>query len=133
MEAGEVVRSILSSLACKYRFVLERLGRVTGQTFEALHIVGGGARNRLLCQLTANVTGLPVFAGPVEATALGNVLVQAIATGEVADLAQARELSASSSERTRLEPQASEQSAELYDRFLTVTGLASDNRDHVTA
>jgi rhamnulokinase len=132
-EPGDVVRSMLTSLACKYRFVLERLVRVTGQPFDVLHIVGGGARNQLLCQLTADLTGLPVFAGPVEATALGNVLVQAIATGEVADLTQARELSAASTERVRHEPQASAQSAELYDRFLTVTGLASDDRDHAIA
>jgi rhamnulokinase len=132
-EPGEVVRSILTSLACKYRFVLERLERVTGQRFEVLHIVGGGARNGLLCQLTANVTGVPVFAGPVEATALGNVLVQAIATGEIADLTQARELSAASAERVRHEPTAAAQSAELYERFLTVTGLASNDRDHAIA
>jgi rhamnulokinase len=107
-EPGEVVRSILN-------------------------IVGGGARNRLLCQLTADLTGLHVFAGPVEATALGNVLVQAIATGEVADLTQARELSAASSERVRHEPQDAAQSAELYDQFLTVTGLASNDRHHAIA
>jgi rhamnulokinase len=130
---GEIVRSILTSLACKYRFVLERLERVTGRTFEVLHMVGGGARNRLLCQLTADTTGLPVFAGPVEATALGNVLVQAIAVGEVADLAEARELSAASSERTRHEPRAATQSAELYERFLTVTGLGVSYRDHAIA
>jgi rhamnulokinase len=132
-EPGEIVRSILTSLACKYRFVLERLERVTGRRFEVLHIVGGGAQNRRLCQLTADLTGLPVFAGPVEATALGNVLVQAIATGEVADLTQARELSAASSERTPYEPGAAAQSAELYDRFLTITGLASNDRDHAVA
>jgi rhamnulokinase len=132
-EPGVLVRSILTSLACKYRFVLERLARVTGQTFDVLHVVGGGARNRLLCQLTANLTGLPVLAGPAEATALGNILVQAIATGEVADLTQARELSAASSERTRHEPEATAQAAELYDRFLTVTGLASNDRDHAVA
>lgn len=132
-EPGEIVRSILTSLACKYRFVLERLGRVTGRTFDVLHIVGGGARNRLLCQLTADLTGLPVFAGPVEATALGNVLVQAIAVGEVADLTQARELSAASSERTRLEPRAASQSAELYERFLSSTGLGVNDRDHAIA
>ena len=132
-EPGDVVRSILTSLACKYRFVLERLARVTGQSFDVLHIVGGGARNRLLCQLTADLTGLPVFAGPVEATALGNVLMQAIATGEVADLTQSRELAAASTERVRHEPQAPAQSAELYDRFLTDTGLASNDRDHAIA
>jgi rhamnulokinase len=132
-EPGEIVRSILTSLACKYRFVLERLQLVTEQAFEVLHIVGGGARNQLLCQLTADLTGLPVFAGPVEATALGNVLVQAMATGDVADLAQARERSAASSERVHYEPRAAHQSTELYDRFLTVTGLGVNDRDHAIA
>lgn len=132
-QPGEIVRSILTSLACKYRFVLERLRAVTGQSFELLHVVGGGARNALLCQLTADLTGLPVCAGPVEATALGNVLVQAIAVGELADLAQARELAAASTERVHYEPRAGQRSAELYDRFLTVTGLAVNERDHAVA
>lgn len=132
-EPGAIVRSILTSLACKYRFVLERLQRVTGRTFEVVHVVGGGARNRLLCQLTSDFTGLPVFAGPVEATALGNVLVQAIATGEVSDLTQARELSAASAERTRHEPGATARADEVYEQFLTVTGLATNDRDHAIA
>jgi rhamnulokinase len=132
-EPGELVRSLLTSLACKYRYVLERLQLVTGRSFEVLHIVGGGARNRLLCQLTADLTGLAVFAGPIEATALGNVLVQAMATGEVADLAQARALAAASVERERYEPQATGRSAELYERFLTVTGLEADDRNHAIA
>jgi rhamnulokinase len=133
VQPGEIVRSILTSLACKYRFVLERLQLVTEQSFEVLHVVGGGARNRLLCQLTADLTKLPVFAGPIEATALGNVLVQAMATGEVADLVQARELAAASSERTPYEPRAAERSAELYDRFLIVTGLGADAHHHAVA
>lgn len=132
-DPGAIVRSILTSLACKYRFVLERLQSVTGQTFEVLHVVGGGARNRPLCQLTADVTGLPVLAGPVEATALGNVLVQAMATGEVADLAQARELAAASTRRVRYEPGAGRRSAELYERFLAATKLGIDDRDHAVA
>ena len=115
-EPGDVVRSILTSLACKYRFVLERLQLVTGQTFQVIHVVGGGARNRLLCQLTSDLTGRPVFAGPIEATALGNVLAQAMATGEVADLAQARELSAVSS-AVLYEPRAKQQSASFTTGF----------------
>ena len=106
---------------------------MSGTDVEVLHIVGGGSNNTLLCQGAADAAGLPVVAGPAEATALGNVLVQAIATGEVTDLTQARELSAASSERTRHEPEAPGQSAELYDRFLTVTGLASNDRDHAIA
>ena len=75
--------SILISLACKYRLVLEQLQLVSGRRVEVVHVVGGGVRNTLLCQLTADVLGLPVLAGPEEATALGNVLVQARACGEL--------------------------------------------------
>jgi rhamnulokinase len=132
-EPGDLVRSILTSLACKYRFVLERLERVTGRTFETLHVVGGGARNRLLCQLTSDVTGLPLLAGPVEATALGNVLVQAMATEDIADLARARELAEASCERVHYEPRATAEASETYDRFLAVTGLSVNDRDPAVA
>ncbi len=78
---AEVVRSILESLAEGYAVTLRDAARISGQPIERVHIVGGGSRNALLCQLTANRTGLPVVAGPVEATAIGNVLVQARALG----------------------------------------------------
>jgi rhamnulokinase len=78
---GPIVRSVLVSLACKYRFVLEHIERVTGRSAECLHVIGGGAHNELLCQLTADVLGRSVLAGPAEASALGNVLVQARACG----------------------------------------------------
>lgn len=87
---GEIVRCVLESLALKYRYTLERHIQVTGRTVETIHIVGGGSQNPLLCQMTANATQRPVLAGPVEATALGNGLVQLIALGELDDLAQAR-------------------------------------------
>ena len=89
-DRGEIVRSILVSLACKYRLVLERLERVTGREVDVVHVIGGGSRNALLCQLTADLLGRPVLAGPVEATALGNVLVQARAVGELGSLAEMR-------------------------------------------
>lgn len=78
---AEYVRSILESLASAYADTLETIITVTGRDVRQVHIVGGGSQNRLLCQLTADRTGLPVVAGPVEATALGNVLVQARAAG----------------------------------------------------
>lgn len=78
---AEYVRSILESLATAYADTLETIVAVTGRDVRQVHIVGGGSQNRLLCQLTADRTGLPVLAGPVEATALGNVLVQARAAG----------------------------------------------------
>jgi rhamnulokinase len=123
---GELVRSILVSLACKYRLVLERLAQVTGRRVRALHVVGGGIRNTLLCQLTADVLGLPVLAGPEEATALGNVLVQARACGELAGLAQMRELVRASVHLERYEPAGGRPADEAYERFLSVTGLTSE-------
>ena len=87
---GAVVRCVLESMALKYRWVLERLEMVAGQRLDPIHIIGGGAQNRLLNQLTADATGRPVVAGPVEATAIGNILVQAIALGQLGSLAEAR-------------------------------------------
>ncbi len=78
---AEFVRSILESLATAYADTLTTIGAITGKDVRQVHIVGGGSQNRLLCQLTADRTGLPVLAGPVEATALGNILVQARAAG----------------------------------------------------
>lgn len=89
---GGLVRAALESLALTYRTVLFRLERLIGAPIERIHVVGGGARNRLLCQMTADACRRPVFAGPVEATAIGNLLMQLIAVGDVADVSQAREI-----------------------------------------
>jgi rhamnulokinase len=115
---GELARSILVSLACKYRVVLERLCRVSGREVDVIHVIGGGARNELLCQLTADVAGVPVLAGPVEATALGNVLVQARARGELASLADMRAVAAASAAPITYEPG---DPAGAYQRFLSLT------------
>ncbi len=124
---GETVRAILVSLACKYRIVLRSLERVTGRQVRRVHIIGGGARNALLCQLTADILELPVLAGPVEATALGNVLVQARGAGLVGSLAELRAIAAASARPQTFEP-AADRAAE-YERFLAVTRLA----DHAGA
>jgi rhamnulokinase len=89
---GAIVRTALESLVLKYREELGHLEHLGGSPIEHLHIVGGGTQNRLLCQLTADACNRPVLAGPVEATAIGNVLMQAIAAGDVADVPQAREV-----------------------------------------
>jgi sugar (pentulose or hexulose) kinase len=89
---GEIVRAALESLALQYRVNFNRIEHVTGKHIDTVHIVGGGCQNRLLCQFTADATAKPVIAGPIEATAAGNVLVQAIATGAVASLAEARQI-----------------------------------------
>jgi len=88
----EVVRCINDSLALKYKYAFDRLERASGIKVPSIHIVGGGAKNKLLCQLTANATGIPVFAGPYEAAGTGNLLNQLIAQGELRDYKEAREL-----------------------------------------
>jgi rhamnulokinase len=103
--SGAVVRCILESLAFTYRVVIEQLIAVSGQPVDVIHIVGGGAQNPLLCQMTANATGRLVLAGPVEATALGNGLVQLIALGELSNLAEARAVVRRSFAPQRYEPQ----------------------------
>jgi rhamnulokinase len=123
---GELIRSIFVSLACKYRLVLERLEAASGREVRTIHVIGGGARNALLCQLTADLTGCAILAGPVEATALGNVLVQARAAGELGSLAEMRAVSAASVLPTPYEPSDRRGEAEAtYRRFLDATGLAA--------
>ena len=104
---GELVRCCLDSLALKYRWTFERLEELRGP-LDALYIVGGGTQNELLSQLTADCLGKPVIAGPIEATAAGNVLIQAMASGQVRDLAQIRDVVRASFPSQRFEPRASE-------------------------
>jgi rhamnulokinase len=104
---GQVIRVALEAVALKTRIVLEQLERVSGRRIAVIHMVGGGARNRLLCQLTADACGRPVQAGPVEATATGNILTQAMAVGAVGSLAEARKAIAASFEMDRYEPRPS--------------------------
>jgi rhamnulokinase len=122
---GETVRSILVSLACKYRWTLERLEAVSGREVHRIHVIGGGARNTLLCRLTADLCDREVHAGPVEATALGNVLVQARGAGEIGSLAELREVAAASADPVVHEPSGG---GETYERFLAVTGLRVEER-----
>ncbi|MGW0138519.1 rhamnulokinase [Streptomyces calvus] len=101
---AEVTRCILDSLALAHRKAVQDAQRLAGQGVDVVHIVGGGTRNALLCQLTADACGLPVVAGPTEAAALGNVLVQARAHGLVGDLPGMRRLLARTQPLTRYEP-----------------------------
>ncbi|HEY3285396.1 MAG TPA: rhamnulokinase family protein [Armatimonadota bacterium] len=102
---GALVRCALESLALKYRWVLERLEELSSKKLSVIHVVGGGSQNRLLCQFAANATQRPVIAGPVEATAIGNVLTQALAGGAISSLQEGRRIVASSFEMSRYEPQ----------------------------
>lgn len=87
---GELARCVFDSLALTYRKTLAEIASLNGYPASALHIVGGGVQNELLCQLTADVTEIPVMAGPVESTALGNIIVQLISSGELLNLAEGR-------------------------------------------
>ena len=116
---GEFVRCILDSLALKYRETVENIAAFTPKAPAAIHIVGGGSQDKLLCRAASDACGLPVYAGPVEATAIGNICAQAIALGELKDLSEARDLVSRSFELTTYEPDASEKAAwdEAYERF----------------
>lgn len=111
-------RAILESLAFKYRSVLQSLEELTGTRFAEIRIVGGGSRNRLLNQFTADATGRPVVAGPVEATALGNIAMQMLATGAVASLDEARRIIEHSFPVDRFEPRRTDLWDTEYARFL---------------
>jgi rhamnulokinase len=115
---GEIVRCALDSLALKYRHVLATLESILGRRLEPLHVVGGGSRNRLLCQLAADATGRTVVAGPVEATAVGNVAMQAMTLGHVASLAEARELVRRSFEIATYDPQPGAAVDDAYARLV---------------
>lgn len=119
---GGTVRCALESLALCYRWVLERLETLTGQRAEVIHIVGGGSQNALLNQFTADACGRPVVAGPVEATAIGNVLVQALGIGVLGSLAEAREVVRRSFEVRTFEPRQPEAWHAPYERFCSFRG-----------
>ncbi len=101
---GAFVCTIFESLALKYRHIIERINSMRNEPIEVLHIVGGGSQNEMLNQFAANATGLPVIAGPVEATAIGNILVQAIAKKELHSLQEGRELVTRSFPLKKYEP-----------------------------
>jgi rhamnulokinase len=119
---GAVVRCCLESLALRYRWVLDALEELSGRKIETVRIVGGGSRNDLLNQLTADACGRPVVAGPVEATALGNLMIQAIASGRLADIEAGRVAVAESVRRRRFEPGREAPWREAFDRFRAVAG-----------
>jgi rhamnulokinase len=116
-ESGAVVRCCLESLALKYRWALEKLEGLMGNRLDVIHVVGGGSQNALLCQWTADATGRPVLAGPVEATALGNLLVQMLGLGLIGSLAEGREVVRRSVDVTTYEPRDGGRWDEQYQRF----------------
>jgi rhamnulokinase len=121
-DPGPTVRCALESLAFRYRWVLERLEELTGRRIEVIHVVGGGSQNSLLCQLTADACNRAVLAGPVEATAIGNVLVQAIGLRLLGSLADAREVVRRSFEVKTFTPRDHGVWQGPYQRFCTLLG-----------
>lgn len=124
-DAGTMVRVLLESLALSYAGSIRVLERVTGEPIDTIHVVGGGARNALLCQLTADAAGLPVRAGPVEAAATGNILSQAMAAGLIGSLDEARAVARRSAFVRTFEP--ARDWAEQRTRFAALTGRAVDH------
>jgi rhamnulokinase len=118
VEPGPVIRCALESLALRYRWVLDRLEELLGRRLEVIHVVGGGSQNTLLCQFAADACNRPVLAGPVEATAIGNVLVQAIGLGIIGSIADAREVVRRSFEVRTCSPRNPESWQAPYERFL---------------
>ena len=121
---GEIVRCIYESLALKYRRTAELLEEVSGRTYNTINIVGGGTKEKMLSRFTADASHKKVCTGPVEATALGNIAMQAIAAGEISDLWEARRIIRNSTEIEEYTPNSENAAAwdEAYERFLAVTG-----------
>jgi rhamnulokinase len=116
-DEGQFIRCCLESLALKYRWTVERLERILGTTIRTIHVVGGGTKNTLLCQFTADACKRPVLAGPVEATAIGNILMQAIGRGQLGSLAELRSVVARSFPVTIYEPRNPSAWDAAADRF----------------
>ncbi|MFQ6043666.1 MAG: rhamnulokinase family protein [Candidatus Poribacteria bacterium] len=116
---GEIVRCVLESLSLKKKVVLDMITKLHGP-IRRLHLVGGGARNSLLCQFLANATGIPVIAGPVEATLIGNIIMQTTAVGILPSIEEGRKLISHSFELITYEPQEMEVWEKKYQRFLEI-------------
>lgn len=114
---GEIVRCIYESLALKYKHSFINLKEITGKDFKCINIVGGGTKDPLLCQMTANSCNINVSAGPIEATALGNVAVQFMAAGEIKDITEARKIIKNSFDVKEFTPQNPENWDSSYERF----------------
>jgi rhamnulokinase len=119
---GEFVRLILESLALDYRYTQGQIEEISGRKITQINIIGGGSQNTVLCQFAADATGLPVLAGPVEATAIGNILVQAMALGKVKSYIELRDIVKQSFPLTAYEPHRTGNWDEHYARFLRIKG-----------
>lgn len=117
---GEIMRCVYESLAMKYRLTFEKLRECTERDYPVIHVIGGGTKDGLLCQMTANSCDRTVKAGPIEATVMGNVAVQLMSDGSVKNIGQARKIVAESSELKTFEPKDTDKWAGAYEDFLKV-------------
>lgn len=116
---GEIVRCIYESLALKYYHSFLNLKKISGKSFDAINIVGGGTKDPLLCQMASNACNTTVYAGPIEATALGNIAVQLMAIGEIKDLKEARKIIKNSFDTKTYTPENTERWQAAYEKFKT--------------
>ncbi len=117
---GQVVRCIYESLAMKYRLALEQISQCTGKNFDVLHLMGGGTKDGFLCELTAQSLGIPVVAGPIEATALGNIVLQLIALGEIDCIEEGRKIIAETEKVKTFDEAHTPDWDEAYERFCKI-------------
>lgn len=122
VDKGRIIRTILESLAFMYRLVSERIEKVMASRIDVLHIVGGGTQNELLCQFAADATGKKIVAGPVEATAMGNIMMQAIATGRIESVEQGRNIIRNSIKLKEYLPNEPEKWDQQYSKIKDVFG-----------
>ncbi len=119
---GEIMRCIYESLAMKYRFVLDGIEDCTGKSFDRIHVAGGGTKDTFLCSMTASSCGRTVYAGPIEATVLGNIAVQLMSTGDIKDIAEARKIIANGENLMVYEPAEHEAWETAYKDFIKIVG-----------
>ena len=117
---GQVVRCIYESLAMKYRLALQQIGECTGKKFSVLHLMGGGTKDGFLCELAAQSLGIPVVAGPIEATALGNIVLQLIALGEIETIEKGREIIAETEKVKTFNEEHTSDWDEAFERFCEI-------------
>ena len=120
---GEIMRCIYESLALKYRQTFDEIKKCTGKQYNKIYLMGGGTKDGMLCQMTANACGCEVYAGPIEATAYGNIAVQLIASGDIPDIKTARQIVADSDNIKVFTPCESDKWEEAYKRYKEVTNI----------
>lgn len=117
---GALVRCIYESLAMKYRFAIEQIGENTGKSFDTLHLLGGGTKDGFLCQMTADSLNMRVVAGPTEATALGNIILQLIALGDIKNVDEGREIIRAHEKLKTYEPSNANSFEQAYEKFVGI-------------